>query len=168
MPSCVAAAGERSMMRPLVDGPRSAIRTTTERPLATSVTSTCVPNGSVGCAAVSAPDTGDVPLAVPWPDAAGRYQDAVPVCRHASGAGVGAGFGVAQEANAGSRTQTAHRGCMLRMITDVQGEMIVARLPPAFWLSMAAARYERVCGPILRPTCRTVTGWTSTSGAACS
>jgi len=117
-------------MRPLVDGPRSAIRTTTERPLATSVTSTCVPNGSVGCAAVSAPDTVVVPLAVVWPDAAGRYQDAVPVCKHGSGDGVGAGFGAAQEANAGSRRQTAHRGCMLRMVTCLQGEMIVARLPP--------------------------------------
>src|SRR5580658_2182734 len=130
MPSCVAAAGERSMMRPLLNGPRSAIRTTTDRPLARSVTSTCVPSGSVGCAAMSAPGPGFVPPAVVWPEAAGRYQDAVPVCMHGPGDGAGAAFCPAQAANAGSRRKMAHRACMLPMVMDAHGEMMAARGGP--------------------------------------
>ena len=53
MPMLAAAAFDRSMMRPPMNGPRSLIRTTTERPLARFSTNTLVPNGSERCAAVS-------------------------------------------------------------------------------------------------------------------
>ena len=43
--SCAKASGERSMIRPGPNGPRSSITTVTERPVARSVTVTCVPNG---------------------------------------------------------------------------------------------------------------------------
>ena len=42
-----AAAGDRSMTRPRTNGPRSVIRTVTERPLLRLVTRTWLPNGSV-------------------------------------------------------------------------------------------------------------------------
>lgn len=45
---------ERSITRPPAYGPRSLIRTTTERPLLLFVTRTFVPKGSVRWAAVSA------------------------------------------------------------------------------------------------------------------
>ena len=56
------------MMRPRTNGPRSLIRTTTERPLFRFVTRTLVPNGSVGWAAVSAPGEARSPLAVRPPE----------------------------------------------------------------------------------------------------
>ena len=46
------ASGERSMMRPAANGPRSSMTTITVRPVARSVTVTCVPNGIQGLAAV--------------------------------------------------------------------------------------------------------------------
>ena len=65
--SCAKASGERSMIRPGPNGPRSSMTTVTERPVARSVTVTYVPKGSHGCAAVS-------------PDHGGSYQEASPVC----------------------------------------------------------------------------------------
>src|SRR5580700_3347383 len=44
--SCDAAAAVRSMMRPLLKGPRSLMRTMTVRPLRTLVTRTIVPKGN--------------------------------------------------------------------------------------------------------------------------
>src|SRR5580658_4878193 len=126
MPSRVAAAGETSMMRPLVNGPRSVTRTTTDRPLVSSVTVTCVPNGSVGCAATSAPAPVVSPLAVGLGEAWGRYQDAVPVCMQGAGAGdaatgAGAGAGVAQAGNASSTRPMAHRGRFMATATLSSG-----------------------------------------------
>jgi len=60
----LAAAGDTSMMRPLLNGPRSLMRTTTVRPLRRLVTRTIVPNGKVRCAAVSFSDTKRSPLEV--------------------------------------------------------------------------------------------------------
>jgi hypothetical protein len=54
MPSCAAAARDRSSTRWPCAGWRSLIVTTTERPLYSSVTRTLVPSGRVGCAAVIA------------------------------------------------------------------------------------------------------------------
>src|SRR5947207_7435325 len=53
-PSWVAAPRERSSMRPLTNGPRSLMRTTTLRPLFLLVTLSLVPNGKLRWAAVNA------------------------------------------------------------------------------------------------------------------
>src|SRR5215813_13740069 len=54
IPSLRAAPCERSIARPRIKGPRSVIRTCTDLPLVRLVTSTRVPSGSVGWAAVRA------------------------------------------------------------------------------------------------------------------
>src|SRR5207248_11341354 len=54
IPKLSAADPDKSTTRPGTSGPRSLMRTTTERPLLTLVTRSRVPNGSVGCAAVIA------------------------------------------------------------------------------------------------------------------
>ena len=53
-PSRLAAPFDRSITRPLMNGPRSLIRTTTLRPLLRLVTFNLVPKGKVRCAAVNA------------------------------------------------------------------------------------------------------------------
>jgi hypothetical protein len=53
IPIAFAASTERSMILPLTNGPRSLMRTTTSLSLFRLVTLTHVPNGRVGCAAVS-------------------------------------------------------------------------------------------------------------------
>ena len=53
IPSVSAAAWETSTTRPRTYGPRSLTRTVTDRPLATFVTRSRVPNGNVGWAAVN-------------------------------------------------------------------------------------------------------------------
>src|SRR2546428_12367426 len=55
------------MTRPCTKGPRSLIRTTTERPVLRFVTRTIVPNGSDRCAAVMCEGAAGFPLAVPPP-----------------------------------------------------------------------------------------------------
>ena len=72
-----AAAFDRSMMRPPTKGPRSLIRTTTERPLAIFSMRTLVPNGREPCAAVNAASSIFSPLAV---GESRVYQEARPVC----------------------------------------------------------------------------------------
>jgi hypothetical protein len=67
MPSFWAARWERSMARPRTTGPRSVIRTRTDFPFARLITSTGIPNGSVGCAAVRACWLKISPLAVRLP-----------------------------------------------------------------------------------------------------
>ena len=52
MPICWAARRDMSMMRPLMKGPRSLMRTSTCLPLSIRVTRTHVPNGRLRCAAV--------------------------------------------------------------------------------------------------------------------
>lgn len=52
MPIWPAAAFDRSMIRPLTNGPRSLIRTTTDLPVRELVTFTLVPKGRLRCAAV--------------------------------------------------------------------------------------------------------------------
>src|SRR5215203_525960 len=64
MPMARAAARERSITRPLVNGPRSVIFTVTARPLRRFTTSTFVPNGRVRWPAVKAPASKTSPLAV--------------------------------------------------------------------------------------------------------
>lgn len=66
-----------SMIRPLVNGPRSLIRTMAERPLRKFVTLTLVPNGNVLWAAVMVLGLALSPLAVFDVMA---YQDAFPHC----------------------------------------------------------------------------------------
>src|SRR5690349_16310777 len=78
MSSLRAAASDTSTILPLTYGPRSFTRTFTERPLATFSTCRHVPNGSVRCAAVSAPGLKRSPLAVRRPRNASPYQDARP------------------------------------------------------------------------------------------
>jgi len=63
-PSCLAAIGERSIIRPLLNGPRSLIRTMTVRRFFKLVTRTNVPKGSERCAAVSLAGENNSPLAV--------------------------------------------------------------------------------------------------------
>src|SRR5690606_21958264 len=65
IPSSSAAAWLRSITRLPWNGPRSLIRTTTERPLC--VTRTLLPNGSVRCAAVYSVGSKRSPLAVRLP-----------------------------------------------------------------------------------------------------
>src|SRR5262245_43302696 len=74
--SALAAAFDRSMMRPATNGPRSLIRTTTERPLAVFSMRTLVPNGRELCAAVSATSSIFSPLAV---TESRLYQEACPI-----------------------------------------------------------------------------------------
>src|SRR5690606_13720177 len=84
-------------IRPRMKGPRSSIRTTTDRPLARLWTRTSDPKGSLRCAAVSAFGLLSLPLAVrPF----NAYQEALP---HS------AGEAVAQEgrAAAASRATTS-------------------------------------------------------------
>jgi hypothetical protein len=64
MPMLWAAAFDRSMIRPPTKGPRSLMRTTTERPFDKFSTRTLVPNGSERCAAVSSLGFICSPLAV--------------------------------------------------------------------------------------------------------
>ena len=63
-PIALAPAGVRSMIRPAMKGPRSLMRTITERPVLRLVTSTKVPNGSVRWAAVNREAWAYSPLAV--------------------------------------------------------------------------------------------------------
>src|ERR1041384_2826252 len=63
IPIARAPAGVRSITRPRTNGPRSLIRTTTDLLFRVLVTRTMVPNGSLRCAAVSAPDETRSPLA---------------------------------------------------------------------------------------------------------
>jgi hypothetical protein len=82
-----AAARERSITRPLVNGPRSVIFTVTERPLRRFTTSTSVPNGRVRWPAVKAPASKISPLAVRF---FRSYQAASPRPRARFGAGASA------------------------------------------------------------------------------
>ena len=66
-PSALAAALLKSIMRPLMNGPRSLMRTTTSLPVRGLCTSTRVPKGSVLCAAVSSFMSKRSPLAVSRP-----------------------------------------------------------------------------------------------------
>src|SRR5262245_704834 len=75
MPRTDAAALEMSMIRPPTKGPRSLIRTTTERPLVRFSTSTLVPKGNERCAAVNSLGFIISPLAVRECSA---YEDACP------------------------------------------------------------------------------------------
>lgn len=93
MPSRVAAAGERSMIRPRTNGPRSSMRTITERPVSRSVTRTRVPNGRLRCAAIRLRDVSRSPSAVRC--SAGQYHDARPTCIQDAGP-VATGWPVAQ------------------------------------------------------------------------
>ena len=65
------------MRRPW-NGPRSLIRTVTERPVRSLTTRTLVPNGKVRCAAVMAFALKVSPLAVLRPWKPGPYHDAAP------------------------------------------------------------------------------------------
>ncbi len=76
-PICCAACCERSMPRPRTYGPRSLIRTTTERPLLKLVTRTCEPIGRVRDAAVRLLRLKISPLEVRRPLKPGPYHDAV-------------------------------------------------------------------------------------------
>src|SRR5690606_15850168 len=78
MPTASAPARERSMTRPGLNGPRSLMRTTTERPLSSLTTRTKVLNGKVLCAAVSWLGSKIAPLAVRGPAKPGPYHDAMP------------------------------------------------------------------------------------------
>jgi hypothetical protein len=63
-PRARAAAGVTSITRPRVNGPRSLIRTTVERPFWVFVTRIIVPNGSERCAAVMFSGLNASPLVV--------------------------------------------------------------------------------------------------------
>src|SRR4029079_4552079 len=75
--TCLAAASDTSSMRPLMNGPRSLMRTTTLRPLFLLVTLSFVPKGNVRCAAVIADGFMRSPEAVRECSA---YQEARPHC----------------------------------------------------------------------------------------
>src|SRR5829696_3889451 len=67
------------MTRPPTKGPRSLMRTTTERPVRSLVTRTREPKGKLLCAAVRARVLKRSPLAVFLPWKPGPYQDAPPL-----------------------------------------------------------------------------------------
>ena len=75
MPMRWAAAFERSITRPFMNGPRSLMRTTTDLPFFGLVTLSLVPNGRVLCAAVKLAGFMRSPFAVLEVNA---YHDAVP------------------------------------------------------------------------------------------
>src|SRR6185312_3139979 len=79
IPSSLAAAGERSMTRPRMKGPRSLMRTVTELPLERLVTRTRVFSGSERCAAVISVLLIFSPLAVRFDRRDLAYQEASPV-----------------------------------------------------------------------------------------
>src|SRR5690606_28775308 len=79
-PSLFAAAFDRSITRPLMKGPRSLTRTTTDLPFSWLVTLSLVPKGRVRCAAVSSDGSICSPEAV-WEYSA--YQEALPHCAEA-------------------------------------------------------------------------------------
>ncbi len=85
MSKALAADADRSMIRPRATGPRSLIRTTTERPVSRLVTRTWVPNGSERWAAVRASATWVSPSAVGLLLACGRYQEASPSWKQGGG-----------------------------------------------------------------------------------
>jgi hypothetical protein len=58
---CDAAARDKSMILPLLNGPRSLIRTITDLPDRTPITRTRVPKRREGCAAVNSPDAACMP-----------------------------------------------------------------------------------------------------------
>src|SRR6266446_3463268 len=64
------------MARPRTNGPRSLMRTTTERPFARFVTRTRVPSGNERCAAVKPFASNRSPLAVRLPSKLSPYHDA--------------------------------------------------------------------------------------------
>src|SRR5690606_36188908 len=78
MPMASAPARDRSMILPGLNGPRSLMRTTTDRPLSRLVTVTSELNGSSLCAAVSWLGSKISPVAVRRPAKPGPYQDAIP------------------------------------------------------------------------------------------
>src|SRR5690606_26856694 len=82
-PSCCAAAFDRSMTRPLMNGPRSLMRTTTDLPLRWLVTLILEPKGRERCAAVIAAGFMRSPEAVFEVSA---YHDALPHPAAAAGA----------------------------------------------------------------------------------
>lgn len=77
MPIALADPFEMSMMRPLMNGPRSLTRTMTERPLRSFTTLRRVPKANVRCAAVRPFGLNRSPFAVLAPD---PYQEAIPLC----------------------------------------------------------------------------------------
>jgi len=76
-PIFCAAPCERSRLRPRTNGPRSLMRTLTERPFETLVTCTTEPSGSVLEAAVSWLGSNRSPLDVRRPANPGPYHEAV-------------------------------------------------------------------------------------------
>jgi hypothetical protein len=80
MPIRRAAASDRSAMRPDANGPRSFTTTSTLRWFSRLVTRTCVPNGSVRCAIVSAVGSNGSPLAVFLPAKSLPYVEMRPRC----------------------------------------------------------------------------------------
>lgn len=79
-PSRRAAARDRSMIRFPIQGPRSRIRTITDRPFRKFVTRTRVPSGRVRCAAIISCSLNGSPHAIRWPWLLLPYQLAVPYC----------------------------------------------------------------------------------------
>jgi hypothetical protein len=77
-PRACAVALETSSIRPPMEGPRSLMRTTTERPFRRLVISTQLPNGSSGWAAVSPFISNTSPVAVTFPWNSSPYQLATP------------------------------------------------------------------------------------------
>lgn len=111
MPMAFAADDERSMIRSRATGPRSVIRTTTDRPVERSVTRTRVPNGSDGCAAVSAAGSSGSPSAMRvWPGSR-VYHDASPCSAHGAGAAACC-RGAAQAASRNRRKQESEAARM--------------------------------------------------------
>src|SRR5215469_17442830 len=76
IPSFCAARLDKSSVRPRTCGPRSLIRTSTERPFSGLVTTTCDPSGKVFDAAVIAFSLKRSPVVVRRPLNPGPYQEA--------------------------------------------------------------------------------------------
>jgi len=75
-----AAASDRSRLRPLTEGPRSSILTTTERPVWRLVTRTRDPSGKVLDAAVKRCSLKTSPLVVRRPSNPGPYHETLAMC----------------------------------------------------------------------------------------
>src|SRR5438046_7943637 len=80
MPKALAAACDKSIMRPFTYGPRSLISTSTEPPVSILVTLALLPRGRVLWAAVNLESSKVSPFAVFFPLNPGPYQEASPIC----------------------------------------------------------------------------------------
>src|ERR1035437_10635862 len=117
-----AALCERSILRPFLNGPRSVIVTSTERPLSRFVTIAWLPNGNAMEAAVRSSWSQNPPAAFLWPWNPGPYHEAIPTTW---GVGVGCGTGIAGARGgvgtwAGRKSEQAAKSALIEIVKAIR------------------------------------------------